>query len=69
MSEFGVSMHFRCFYHGPVISWPEKSLQAENAVVIDPAFGIKTQFMVLLYRLKKKAGGGKIGNQAVITRG
>jgi len=54
MSEFGVSMHFDCFYHGPVISYPDKNLSAQKEVIIDPHFSLKTQFMILLYRLKKR---------------
>lgn len=55
MSEFAVSMHFDCFYHGPVISYPDKRLSKNpKPVLIDPRFGMKTQFMILLYRLKRR---------------
>jgi len=54
MSEFGVSMHFDCFYHGPVISYPVEQLSPQKDVIIDPHFSLKTQFMILLYRLKKR---------------
>ncbi len=68
MSEFQVSMHFDCFYHGPVISWPDRRLSNQETVVIDPKFSIKTQFMIMLYRLKKRTAG-KEKERAVITRG
>lgn len=68
MSEFQVSLHFDCFYRGPVISWPDRNLSKNGNVVIDPKFNLKTQFMILLYRLKKRSAG-KGGERAVITKG
>ena len=54
LSSFQVSIHFNCFYKGPVISYPDKNLSPGQDIVIDPKFALKTQFMILLYRLRQR---------------
>jgi len=55
LSDFKVTLHWGCFYQCNVLSFETDLLTSKQSLIIDPKFSLKTQFCILIYRLKRKA--------------